>query len=439
MNLWVLLITHLKHLLNSRRSAETIRVQQLKKFRRLVTYAYRHSPYYRELISARGIDIKSCVPEDFPVMTKSVLMEHFDEIMTDRRINREAINEFLETSKDPAELFQGRFTVVHTSGTSGEVGYFVYSPADWARGVSHSLRINPLRPGRRRMAYYGATKGHFTGVSFAASTQRPLVKWKYAMECFDVNRPIAEVIDGLNSFQPDILMGYPSSIAILAQRQLSGELNISPRWLQVSGEVVTETDWAMIESAFGVRLLNVYASTEHLIMGMGSKQMGGITLFEDELIFELESDYTLVTNLFNFTMPLIRYRMDDILERQEESNKGSPYSLIKNIEGRRETIPHFINRHGEDDFISPYIIIELLVKHVRRFQLQVLDKNSCVFRICLEPSLSEQQQEDAVRAVEHRLTEIFEEKDMGNVIRRVDVVDELPPDPRTGKFRLILV
>lgn len=438
MNLWVLLTTHLHHVLNRGRSAESIRARQLRKFRRLVAHAQQHSPYYRRLIAEHGIDSRTCVPDDFPVLSKSTLMEHFDEIVTDRRISREAISNFLEHSKDPAEQFLGRYTVVHTSGTSGELGYFVYSPADWARGVSHSLRINPLRPGRRRMAFYGATRGHFTGVTLAVSTQRSLVKWKYATTSFDVNRPIAEVVEGLNRFQPDILMGYPSSLAILALRQLRGELKIAPRWLQVSGEVVTATDWELIESAFGVPLLNVYACTEHLLMGMGTRQLGGIYLFEDELIFELEADHTLISNLFNYTLPLIRYRMDDILERQEGGRDYPPYTVVKNIEGHSETIPHFLNRRGEEDFISPHIINEFLVKHVRRFQLQVLDKSRCVFRICLEPGLSEQQREGVVHEVEARLGEIFEEKEMGNVSRRVEVVDELLPDPRTGKFRLII-
>jgi phenylacetate-CoA ligase len=439
MNLWVLLATHLQHVRNARRSPEGIKAQQLRKFRRLIAYAQRKSPYYRELISSRGIDINSCVPEDFPVLTKSILMENFNDIVTDRRITREGIAEFLEASKNPSDLFRGRYTVVHTSGTSGEVGYFVYSSTDWARGVSHALRINPVRPGKRRMAFYGATEGHFTGVTFAASAQRSILKLKYSVATYDINRPIAEVIDGLNAFQPDILMGYASSLAILAQRQARGELNISPRWIESSGEVITSADWELIESTFGVPLFNVYASTEHLLMGMGSRRFGGTYLFEDELIFELAPNHTLITNLFNYTLPLVRYRMDDILERQEDSQKIYPFTKIRNIEGRSEYVPHFINSRGEEDFISPHIINEFFVRNVRRFQLEVVDKTNCIFRVCLVSGLSDHERADTVREVEARLGEIFEQKDMANVSRRVEVVDDLLPDHRTGKFRLILV
>ena len=439
MNLWTLLATHIEHKRNARRSGAGIAVRQRHKFRRLMAYAQRKSPYYRDLISARGISIATCVPEDFPVLTKSGLMENFDNIVTDRRITRDAIADFFAVSKNPSDLFAGKYTVVHTSGTSGEIGYFVYSPTDWSRGMSQTLRINPIRPGKRRLAFFGATQGHFAGVTFAATSQRSILKLKYDLVTYDVNTPLAAVLEGLNAFQPDILMGYASGLAILAQRQGNGELDISPTWIQSSGEVITSADWALIESTFGVPLLNVYSCTEHLIMGVGTREFGGTYLFEDDLIFELMRDHTMVTNLFNYTLPLVRYRMDDTLERTEDSRKIYPFTKVKDIAGRNEHIPCFTNRHGENDFISPHIINEFIVKNVRRFQLEVVDKTSCIFRVCLERDLSDLGRAKTLRDVETRLREIFAEKDMSNVSRRIEAVDDVLPDARTGKFRLIVM
>jgi hypothetical protein len=61
-------------------------------------------------------------------------------------------------------------TVMHTSGTSGEVGYFLYAPADYKR-QRRAARANRqafrsllpclgLRLSRIRVAFYGATGGH---------------------------------------------------------------------------------------------------------------------------------------------------------------------------------------------------------------------------------------------------------------------------------------
>src|SRR5262249_30659932 len=104
-----------------------------RKFRALVRHAHAHSRYYAGIIRDRALDVETCMPADFPVLTKSILMENFDDIVTDRRITKQAVADFLTRSKDPKDLLFNEFTVMHTSGTSGEVGYFLYAPADNAR------------------------------------------------------------------------------------------------------------------------------------------------------------------------------------------------------------------------------------------------------------------------------------------------------------------
>ena len=65
------------------------------------------------------------MPEQFPVLTKTILMANFDQIVTDRRVSKSAIESFLTNSSDPNDRFLGEYQVIHTSGSSGEVGYFV--------------------------------------------------------------------------------------------------------------------------------------------------------------------------------------------------------------------------------------------------------------------------------------------------------------------------
>src|SRR5689334_8393874 len=98
---------------------------KLQKFRALVRHAKRHAPYYADIIRARDIDVATCTPADFPVLTKSLLMANFDGIVTDKRITRQTVADFLTRSSDPREQLFDEVTVMHTSGTSGEVGYFL--------------------------------------------------------------------------------------------------------------------------------------------------------------------------------------------------------------------------------------------------------------------------------------------------------------------------
>ena len=83
-----------------RRSAKLTRAEleagKLAKFRRLVRHAQQRSPYYRRIIAERGIDLASCKPNDFPVLTKSLLMQHFDEIVTAPGVTKGAIAELCD-------------------------------------------------------------------------------------------------------------------------------------------------------------------------------------------------------------------------------------------------------------------------------------------------------------------------------------------------------
>lgn len=67
---------------NTRLSRVELEASKLKKFRKLVKYINKHSPYYSNIIRERKINVRSCVPEDFPVIDKTILLDNFDDIIT---------------------------------------------------------------------------------------------------------------------------------------------------------------------------------------------------------------------------------------------------------------------------------------------------------------------------------------------------------------------
>jgi phenylacetate-coenzyme A ligase PaaK-like adenylate-forming protein len=100
------LLTAIRKAREVRRASRLPRVEferlKLDKFRRLARHAYERSPYYRRITAERVIDVATCEPHEFPVLTKSLLMSHFDEIVTAPGITKETIARFLTRSKDPA-------------------------------------------------------------------------------------------------------------------------------------------------------------------------------------------------------------------------------------------------------------------------------------------------------------------------------------------------
>ncbi|MEI7933149.1 MAG: hypothetical protein WCI21_08870 [Alphaproteobacteria bacterium] len=429
---------------NARLTRPQFEAARLEKFRALVRHANARSPYYGEIIAQRGIDIATCTPADFPELTKSILMANFNRIVTDPRVTKQAIADFLTRSKDPNERYLNRFVVMHTSGTSGEVGYFVYAPTDLGRafgaGGGRRRMRSPLKRrgrGRFRLAFYGATDGHYAGVTSMSLAGRGLLRLLLKVGIFEINAPLAGTLKDLNAFQPDVLAGYTTALKMLGEKQKSGELDIHPVGIGATGETVTKADMAFLSEAFGgASVTSAYGCTEHL--GLGSSNPGGetMTLNDNDLIFEFRDDHSLITNLFNYTMPLIRYRMSDIL--RPVSGPNDRELVIENLVGRTERTPVFTNAAGQSDFISPHTINEVFVAGVTRFQFQITGEASFRFPICLDPALDAAGQARAVARIEARLGEILAQKDMGNVTFEVPVVDDIPVNAKTRKFQLIV-
>ena len=72
-------------------------------------FAYDYSPYYRKAFEAKGItreNIKTMPLEHFPVLDKGILMEYFDELVTDRSLKQEELLSFDKTAKDEEEVYE---------------------------------------------------------------------------------------------------------------------------------------------------------------------------------------------------------------------------------------------------------------------------------------------------------------------------------------------
>jgi phenylacetate-CoA ligase len=426
-----------EHHRNLRLSREQLEEAQLGKFRRLVAFAQRHSPYYRAIIGKHGIDPANCHPTDFPVLTKSDVVKHFDELVTDRRITRERIAGFLAHSTDPDELFDGRFHVLHTSGTSGTVGCFVFSKEAWIKGASQIARVAPLR-WRQRIAYVAATRGHFAGASLMRTGNHGSNGFFYDVRTFDVGQPLPQIIDGLNKFRPHKLSGYATMLKVLAEAKERGELHIHPTHVGNGGEPLLPAVKSYLERVFQTPIMNAYASSEHLYMGLTMHGSDGMHLMEDDLIFELNDDHTCVTNLFNTVMPLIRYRMDDVLVPELDGSNHYPFTKVKDIVGRHEDALVFTNRHGREDFIHPIVIVELMIKGLNAWQIVIGSKTSFRFLARFNDGMSPQDCQATRDRIHHKMSSLLAEKEMDNVRFEIERVESLAIDPHSGKFRLVV-
>src|SRR3954468_22042794 len=104
-----------------------------ERLRALLRTAKARSPWHAERLA--GVDVDAVTGADMaaiPTMTKTDVMEHWDEIVTDRRLTLELAEAHLErvASEGPAYLL-GKYQVVTTGGSSGRRGVFAWDFEGW--------------------------------------------------------------------------------------------------------------------------------------------------------------------------------------------------------------------------------------------------------------------------------------------------------------------
>ena len=117
-------------------SHERLHEYQRERLRALVRHAVRYSPYYRDELGARAEDADLA---DLPTVSKRVLMERFDDVVSDPRLRLAELEPFLGHA-DAGALYLGEYRVFSTSGTTGMPGLFVYSQKEFAHWVAVFIR-----------------------------------------------------------------------------------------------------------------------------------------------------------------------------------------------------------------------------------------------------------------------------------------------------------
>lgn len=79
-----------------------------------------------------------------------------------------------------------------------------------------------------------------------------------------VTLPLQRIVGSLNDYQPDVLHGYASYLALLADEQRAGRLRIAPRLVTSGSELLTADMARRVKAAFGVAAFDFYSVTEGL-------------------------------------------------------------------------------------------------------------------------------------------------------------------------------
>jgi phenylacetate-CoA ligase len=344
----------------------------------LLRHAVEGSPYYRE---ALGPEAAHADLTDLPTLPKRVLMERFDEVVTDRRLRLSDLEAFLAEA-DAGAAYLGAYRVFSTAGSTGVPGVFVYTHEELARWIAvafAALARLGVNAETRFVAIGAPSALHITRQMFAA-----MQSGRGDVPRLTVLTPFAEMVEALNRYQPQALLGYASVVAMLADEQLERRLAIRPRVAICTSEVLTEDAAGRIEEAWGIRPCNAYASTEAPPTATGSLDHVGMHVWESELVLEVVDDHgrhvppgvpgskVLLTNLVNRAQPLIRYELSDsVVIEPEQDPSGRPYLRLARVDGRSDDILRLPAALGGEIAVHPFRLRAPFVRlhDVRQYQV----------------------------------------------------------------------
>lgn len=371
--------------LYSSKQQENIRKKRLRK---LVSYVRENSPFYKELYKD--------IPDDFditdlPIVTKKMVNENFNRLSTDRQINRKDVDAFISDLNNKTEKYLGKYLVVSTSGSTGSPTPFIIDQA--ALNASCVLSFIYGFGGDMPMAIVCVDEGFGVDNVLLEQNIKKMPILKKFLTNVDVRQPMDKIVAQLNTFKPKSLLGYASSLYTLIPYAKSGELKIHPKTILSSGEFLSDRVRKELSEAFGCEVYSAYGCTEGSTIAFECKHQHK-HLIKDWTIIEAagsdnmpvpdgqSSDKVLLTNLANYSFPLIRYELTDKITLHTEGCPCGNKIPWLEIDGRSSDFISFDGDNGEKASISLMTLYDIIdVSGKKHFQLILHPGNEMELRI----------------------------------------------------------
>lgn len=280
-----------------------IREFQWNKLQMLVRHASVNVPYYRTLFGQLGL-----VPEDIvtlddfarlPVLTKLDIQGSFNQL----------ISEGIDCSG------------LELNSTGGSTGvplnfYQDENYLQWADAAR--IRAWYYMPGGRESdveaVLWGAVRDIGQRVTLKKMLYNLLREGALLLNTFDLDdQTLRTYLRHFNLVRPRLLRGYASSLYYVACFIEKNGLKIhKPMAVISSTEVLHKRMRDVIERVFGCKVFDSYGCREISQIATECETHNGLHIVFENQYVELDGNDIIVTNLNNYLMPFIRYKVGDL-------------------------------------------------------------------------------------------------------------------------------
>ncbi|MGK3969641.1 phenylacetate--CoA ligase family protein [Sorangium sp. So ce118] len=305
-------------------------------FRRMLAalhFAEQNVPFYRARFAEHGVRVASVKsPEDLlrlPVLTRADLRAHAPELL--------------------AESFVGRLYSSGTGGSTGEPVQFRFDHRTYERRVAAAMRSDGwagARLGDRELHLWGTQLGETLAHKAKRSVHEAILR-KKMISAFDLSdQRLAALLDEIARYRPQLIVGYTSALYQAARYALSeGRALPAPRGVVTSAERLFAHQREAIERAFGAPVFDRYGCRELMLIAAECERHAGKHINMEGVYVELlrdgrhappgEAGEVVVTDLICRSMPLIRYKNQDVaIAAGAPCACGRGLPMLASVEGR---------------------------------------------------------------------------------------------------------
>lgn len=407
-------------------SVDHVRELQDEKLRRLVRHAYRNVPYYRAQMQAMGLsplDIRGQGDlHKLPLLAKDDVRNHlyFD---------------ILSENHDKSQVLK-----ITTSGSTGQpfVCYADRAQLEfrWAATL-RSQEWTGYEFGDPCVRLWHQTIGMSKSQAIREKLDALMVRRKYIPVFEMSDESLRSMVREIAEWQPTMLDGYAEALDFLARYLKShGDVPVRPKSIMSSAQTLPAGSRKVMEEAFGCKVFDKYGAREFSGIAYECEHHNGHHVVAEGFIVEIlrngvpvkpgETGEVVITDLNNFSLPFIRYRIGDLAvakDPKEVCSCGRGLPLIGDIEGRVQSIIQ-----GTDGRYLPGTFFAHYLKEfdyaIERFQI-VQEKPRCmVFKVVKGGRYSDDVLQQILATFRDYLGQ-----DMGIEVEFVDGIDLI----RTGK------
>jgi len=410
-------LTRLQELERSQwRSEDDLRELNFRRMVEALRYAEQHVPFYRRRFAEHGVRVRDVQsPDDllrFPVLTKSDLRAHGKELL--------------------AEGFQGKLYQSGTSGSTGQPTRFYYDHRTYEARIAAAMRADGWAGAQVGEKELHVWSRNILPTSRAAQLKMDLhtaILRKKMVSAWELHEEkLVELLDEIAKYQPRVIIGYATPLYHLARCALDNGKRITPPLgIVSSAERLFQHQREMIEKAFETRVFDRYGCREVMLIAAECERHEGKHLNLENVFVEIlrggrharpgEPGEVLLTDLVNRSMPLIRYKNEDIATyagKRCSCGRGLP--LLSSVEGR--VLDMIVGPEGQllaGEFF-PHLFKDYPT--VARFQVHQDKQRAITLKLVPGDGF----QAETPQLVEHTLRRYLGER----AVIKIQVVDDIP-------------